>query len=83
MASLTILDAASRGKPMAKRNWIKKAVGNNRGVFKKKAQAAGETTREFASQHSGDKGKLGAEARLATNLMSMSRRSKLYDHKKD
>lgn len=83
MASLTILDAANRGKPMAKRNWIKKATESGKGVFRKKAEAAGETTREFASQHSGDKGKLGAEARLAQNLMSMSRRSKLYDHKKD
>lgn len=65
-----------------RKNWIKKAVPDSRkGVFRKKAEAAGKTTREFASEHSGDSGTLGKEARLAQTLMGMGKkRAKLYDH---
>lgn len=65
-----------------RKNWIKKAVPESRrGIFKKKAEAAGKTTREFAAEHSGDSGTLGKEARLAQTLMGMKKKSaKLYDH---
>lgn len=73
----TILDLT----PMPKKNWIKKAVPKGRrGVFKAKAERAGETTREFAKEHSGSSGTLGKEARLAQNLMGMKRKSKMYSH---
>jgi hypothetical protein len=83
MPSLNAADMASRTGPMAKKNWIKKAVPKERrGVFKAKAEAAGESTAAFAKKHEGDKGTLGKEARLAENLMSMGKRKKspLYDH---
>ena len=66
---------------MAKRkNWIKGATSNAHGQFKAKAEAAGETTKEFAKQHDGDSGKTGAQARLAETLMGMSRKKRLYDN---
>lgn len=73
-----------------KKNWIKNAVPKERrGVFKAKAEAAGETTAEFARKHARDSGKLGNEARLAQTLMGMnkggkkkSRRETLYDHER-
>lgn len=49
-----------------KKHWMKDAVKPGRkGVFRKKAERAGESTAQFASEHAGDKGKLGKEARLA------------------
>lgn len=51
-------------------NWIKKGASKHPGLFKKKAEAAGETTREFAREHAHDKGKLGKEARFAENAMA-------------
>lgn len=67
---------------MAKKKWIQGAIGH-KGALRKKAEAAGETTREFADEHKGDPGKTGAQSRLAITLMGMhkSRRSKLYDRK--
>lgn len=69
---------------MAK-NWIKAAVPkSHRGTFRKKAERAGKSTAEFAREHAGDSGKLGAQARLAENLMGLShkkKRSPLYDRK--
>jgi hypothetical protein len=67
------------------KKWIQKAVPESRkGVFKKKAEAAGKTTREFAAEHAGDKGTLGKEARLAQTLMrenpGKERRKRLYKH---
>ena len=42
MAALNLLDAASRSTTVAKKGWVKKAVPDSRkGVFKKKAEAAG------------------------------------------
>lgn len=71
----------------AKKKWIKKAIKpSHKGEFKAKAEAAGETTKEFAKEKSGAPGKLGKEARLAETLMGMnhgkkkSRRETLYDH---
>ena len=69
-----------------KKNWVQKAVPKERrGVFKAKAERAGETTKQFASEHAGDKGTLGKEARLAETLMGMPHKRKkkhetIYDH---
>jgi hypothetical protein len=49
---------------MAK-HWMKKAFAGSHGQFKAKASRAGKSTSEFASEHAGDKGKLGKQARLA------------------
>ena len=79
MASLTVADVASRMGPVSEgkkpKRWIAKAIGHP-GAFRKKAEAVGESTREFASEHKGDSGKTGAQARLATTLMSMNHKSK-------
>lgn len=75
----TISDLASRtmaDKRKPKR-WISKAVPESRkGVFKEKAERAGETTREFAKEHDGSKGALGKEARLAETLMGLPKKRK-------
>lgn len=56
---------------MAKtRHWIKGAI-KHPGAFRKKAEAAGKTTAEFAHEHDGDSGTTGNEARLAETLMGM------------
>lgn len=58
---------------MAKsRKWIKGAI-KHPGAFKKKAQAAGKTTREFAAEKAGAGGTLGKQARLAETLMGMKK----------
>lgn len=56
---------------MAKK-WIGRAVENSHGQFKAKAEAAGKSTKEFASEHEGSKGTLGKQGRLATALMGMN-----------
>ena len=75
---------ADEKKP--KRKWIKSATANAHGQFRRKAEAAGETTREFAREKAGAPGKLGKEARLAETLMGMhhakSRAERLYRPKK-
>lgn len=58
------------------RKWIQKATANAHGQFRRKAQAAGKTTREFAAEHAGDSGKTGKQARLAETLMGMHHKSK-------
>jgi hypothetical protein len=89
MPHLTMLDLASRVKPMAekKKRWISKAVPeSHKGRFRAKAEAAGMSTREFAAKHAGDSGKTGAQARLAKTLMGMGKKrrgSVLYDRKKE
>lgn len=55
---------------MAKK-WIQSATANAHGQFKAKAKKAGESTREYANEHKGDKGKTGKQARLALTLMGM------------
>jgi hypothetical protein len=69
----------------ARKKWIKAAVAGGKGAFKAKAEKAGETTREFASEKEHAAGKLGREARLATTLMDMhhskSRADRLYKQK--
>ena len=59
-----------------KRKFIKAATANAHGQFRRKAQAAGESTREFAEEHKHDSGKTGKQARLALTLMNM------HHHKK-
>ncbi len=54
--------------------FIKKAVGNNKGVFKAKAEKAGESTAEYANEKASAPGKLGKEARLAKTLMGMKKK---------
>jgi hypothetical protein len=52
--------------------WIEKSIPkSHRGVFKKKAQRAGMTTREYAVKERGAPGKLGEEARESLTLMGM------------
>ena len=41
----------------------------HKGAFRKKAQAAGESTAEYAEQEKHASGKTGAQARLALTLM--------------
>ena len=70
---------ADSGKPRTHR-WIKGAI-KHPGALRKKAEAAGETTREFADKHAGDSGKTGARARLAKTLMGMSKTRSRYSPK--
>lgn len=62
-----------------KKKWIKSATKGAHGQFRKKAEAAGETTREFAKEHEHDSGKTGSQARLAETLMGMPKK-KMYSH---
>jgi hypothetical protein len=63
------------GVIMAKsKNFIKKAVGNNKGKFSAKAKAAGKTTAEYAKEKAGAGGKLGKEAVLARTLMRLRKK---------
>ncbi len=64
-----------------KRKWISKALENSHGQFRKMAEAAGETTKQFAREHAGDKGKTGKQARLAKTLMDMHRGAHKVMHK--
>lgn len=67
---------------MAKsKKWIAGAI-KHPGSFKKKAEKAGKSTREFAAEKASAPGKLGEQARLAETLMGMhgkkSRSEKWY-----
>ena len=42
-----------------------KAFAGSHGQFRAKAKAAGKSTAAFASEHAGDSGRLGQQARLA------------------
>ncbi len=67
---------------MAKKGWVKKAVPDSRkGVFKKKAEAAGMSTAAYAEKEKDAPGKLGKEARLAQTLMSMGSKKIKYKSK--
>ena len=59
---------------MAK-NWIKGAI-KHPGALKAKAEAAGESTKEFADKHKSESGETGSQARLAETLMGMHHGSK-------
>lgn len=67
------------------KKWIASAIKpSHKGEFKAKAEAAGETTRQFAKAHEHDSGKTGQQSRLAETLMGMhkARRTALYTHKR-
>jgi hypothetical protein len=85
MAHPTLIDVATRTRPMAGKKWIKKAVpASRKGVFKKKAEAAGMSTAAYAKKEAGASGALGKEARLAETLMGMHKKKsssdKMYTH---
>lgn len=48
-----------------KKKWMKKAFEGSHGQFRAKAEAAGESTAEYAKEKEGAKGLLGKQARLA------------------
>lgn len=86
MPSLNLTDMMSRtmaDEPKKKANWIKKGASKHPGLFKKKAEAAGKTTREFAEEKKDAGGKLGKEANFAMNAMGAAkkRKSPLYNRK--
>lgn len=55
-----------------KKKWVKNVVEHmHKGAFSAKAEAAGESTGAYASEHEHDSGKLGKQARLAKTLMGM------------
>jgi hypothetical protein len=62
-------------------NFIQKAIPpSHKGLFRRKAEAAGKTTRAYAEEHKHDSGTLGNEARLAETLMGMHKK-KYYGEK--
>lgn len=61
------------------RNWIAGATSNAHGQFRRKAEAAGESTAEFAKAKADAPGKTGKQARLAETLMGMSHKPKSSD----
>lgn len=65
-------------------NWIKKGASKHPGLFKKKAEAAGMSTRAYAEKEKDAPGKLGEEARFAKNAMAQQpkRRGLPYKHRK-
>lgn len=74
MAHPTIIDLASRTTAMAdkpKRKWVQGATENAHGQFRRRAEAAGETTRQFAKEKDGAPGLLGKQARLAETLIGL------------
>ena len=67
-----------------KKKWMKQAFANAHGQFKAKAEAAGESTREFAHEHEHSKGRLGRQARLAEvgmNAHHGKKHPKMKSHK--
>lgn len=58
---------------MSVKKWIAGAI-KRPGAFRAKAQAAGESTRQYAEEHKGDSGRTGRQARLALTLMGMRRK---------
>lgn len=67
---------------MAKKKWIKSAVKpENKGKFTEKAEAAGKTVAEYASEKASAPGTLGKEARLAKTFEGMAKKkSPLHTH---
>jgi hypothetical protein len=62
-------------------NWIKKGASKHPGLFKKKAEAAGETTREYAQEKKNAGGKLGKEANFAINAMGAAKKRRGLPYK--
>jgi hypothetical protein len=66
------------------KRWIAKATSNAHGQFRRKAEAAGESTKTFAAEHKGDSGLTGKQARLALALMGASHKGARHNlYKKD
>jgi hypothetical protein len=57
-------------------NFIAQATSKHKGLFKKKAEDAGESTAEYAKNEYDAPGALGKEARLASTLMGMHKGKK-------
>jgi hypothetical protein len=55
-------------------NWIAGATSQHKGSFRKAAEKAGKSTKEFASEHDEDSGKMGKKARLAETLIGMNKK---------
>jgi len=64
------------------KHWMKKAFANSHGQFKAKAEKAGESTKEFASEKDEAPGLLGKQARLAEVGMKASHGKSDEDRKK-
>ena len=83
MSRLSLLDTANRTGAMAERKpkkWMQSAVPDSRkGVFTRKAEAAGKSVAEYASEKSDAPGAIGKEARLAQTFEKMAaRRHRMY-----
>lgn len=83
VASLNMADMTSRttsDKPKRKK-WVQKA-DIKKGAFTKKADAAGKSVQEYASEKADAPGTLGKEARLAKTFEGFARKKKspLHDH---
>lgn len=64
-----------------KKKWIKAAIDPKRkGLFAKKAERAGMTTREYAQKEKHAGARLGKEANFALNAMGAAKKSPLYTH---
>ena len=66
-----------------KKKWIQKAVPeSHKGLFTKKAEAAGKSVAEYAEEKQNSPSALGKEARLAQTFEKMGHRKKspLYTH---
>jgi hypothetical protein len=58
---------------MAAKHWISGAI-RHPGRMKRAAARAGESTQAYMRQHAGDKGSLGAAARLGLRLSKMRKK---------
>lgn len=54
-------------------NWIAGATSKHKGLFGRKAAAAGKSTADFAQQEKGAGGTLGKEANLASTLSHLNK----------
>lgn len=54
-------------------HFIQKAI-KHPGALRRKAAAAGESTRQYAEQHKHDSGTTGRQARLGLTLMGMHKK---------
>lgn len=54
-----------------KSKWIAGATANSHGQLRRKAEAAGESTAQFAREHADSPGLLGKQSRLAETLMGL------------
>ena len=55
-------------------NWVNDATKHAHGQFREKARKAGMSTRAYAEKMKDSAGKVGKQARLALELMSMRKK---------